>query len=122
MIEENFNKLWDNYLVNVQSKMFILNVQRQCEISSLITIYHKETLSDLYKKVEYHFNTKFHELSIYLNNNSLTVIPSTNETIKNFINNNLNVISLYEIYTAKYPVVFNVHLDDNCNCYFCKNT
>ena len=119
--QQNFEEKWKEYTVSVHSHMIIFDVERQCGISSLITIYRQETLTDLYNKIKYHFNTIFHELSINTSTNGMVIVFPSIQTIGDFINqyNIKNNITIDTLYGQKMPVIYKLYLHDDCPCFFC---
>jgi len=115
-----FNLKIKEYIVKSHTTMFIFDVKRPCGESNLVFLYKAETLTDLYNKIGWHFNTKFHELCIMnLNYESQVIIPSS-QTIQEFMAQFIENNNFTPNYTRKTPMIYSLQLHDTCNCYFCK--
>jgi len=120
MNKSKFNLKFKEYIVKSHTSMIIFDVKRSCGESNLIFLYKQETLFDLYNKIGWHFNTKFHEIHIIHSNYEIQVIIPSSQTIQEFITIFIENNNIIPNYACKTPNMYSLQLHDDCKCYFCK--
>ena len=124
-METNYNNKLNEYINYFPGKMFLFEVTKCCNYSTFVFMYKDETLSDLYKRVSYHFECK-DVMSLYIINDAnerITVPISALTKIKDYIISNTSGISknMKPIYPLPLPVVYRIYINDG-HCHdFCNN-
>ena len=111
-----YNDLISSHLKEVPNKMFIFEVTKCCNYSTLVFLYKEDQLCDLFLQVAKHFGCK-NLVSLYLldEQDQKILIPfNSNTLIKDFIleytqtNNRI----MKPIYDVPLPVVYRIYFDD----------
>jgi hypothetical protein len=111
-----YNQLISNHLKEIPGKMFIFELTKCCNYSTLVFLYKEDKLSDLFVQVAKHFGCQ-NLISLYLldEQGQKVLIPfNSNTFLKDFIfeHTQSNNRILKPIYDVPLPVVYRIYLDD----------
>jgi hypothetical protein len=111
-----YNQLVSNYLKEIPGKMFIFELTKCCNYSTLVFLYKEDKITDLFVQVAKHFGCK-NLISLYLldQQGQKVLIPfNSNTFLKDFIfeHTQSNNRILKPIYDVPLPVVYRIYLDD----------
>ena len=116
---ENFNNDLNNYINNyVRNNMYIIELTKCCGYQTFITIYKDESLTDLYKRVSFHFETnEIKSLFIITPRNEKIIIPISGLiTFRQFLMSQINDSNMVPIYPLPAHIVYRIYVDDGyCN-------
>ena len=112
-----YNDKLNTYINELPSQMFIFEVTKCCQYSTLVFMYKAETLLDLYDRVALHFHST-HLENLYIirdDNGEHENIPiSKLVNIKDYILDHQN--SMKPIYAVPDPIVYRIYIEDRNNC------
>ena len=107
-----YNQLLSNHLKELAGRMFIFELTKCCNYSTLVFLYKEDRISDLFLQVAKHFGCK-QLVSLYIldpEGNKQMIPFNSNTLIKEFIFEKQNVFK--PVYDIPLPVVYRIYIDD----------
>lgn len=112
-----YNDKLNEYINEIPSRMFIFEVTKCCQYSTLVLMYKEETLVDLYERVSIHFHSN-HLDNLFIirdDNGEQEQIPIAKlVNIKDYILSHQNIMK--PIYALPNPVVYRIYISDKNHC------
>jgi hypothetical protein len=107
-----YNNLISSHLKEIPNKMFIFELTKCCNYSTLVFLYKEDMVSDLFLHAAKHFGCqKLVSLYILDEQGQKMLVPfNSHTTLKEFILNQQNILK--PIYDLPLPVVYRIYLDD----------
>jgi len=107
-----YNDLISYHLKEIPSKMFIFELTKCCNYSTLVFLYKEDKVTDLFLQVAKHFGCQ-KLVSLYildLEGQKMEIPFNSYTTLKEFINQHRSIMK--PIYDLPLPVVYRIYLDD----------
>ena len=107
-----YNNLISSHLKEIPNKMFIFELTKCCNYSTLVFLYKEDMVSYLFLHAAKHFGCqKLVSLYILDEQGQKMLVPfNSHTTLKEFILNQQNILK--PIYDLPLPVVYRIYLDD----------
>jgi hypothetical protein len=119
---EKFNNNLNDYINNyVRNNMYIIELTKCCGYQTFITIYKDESLTDLYKRVSFHFETnEIKSLFIITPRNEKIMVPISGLiTFRQFLMSQINDSNMIPIYPLPAHIVYRIYVDDgHCHIHY----
>lgn len=117
---EKYNALLGQHLKEIPGKMFVFEITKCCNYSTLVFLYKEDKLLDLYIQVAKHFDcSSVASLNIMTPSGEQIPIPfNSHTTLKEFIlkNTQPDMRNLVPVYDLPLPVVYRIYFDDGHHC------
>jgi hypothetical protein len=117
---EKYNELFGRHLKEIPGKMFVFEITKCCNYSTLVYLYKEDKLLDLYIQVAKHFDCPtVASLHIMTPFGERIPIPfNSHTTLKEFIfkNTQRDSRNLVPVYDLPLPVVYRIYFDDGHHC------
>ena len=98
-------------LTSINNYQIIFQVTKCCDYYEWVTVFKKQTTTDLYKNVGFQFyNTPLNLYGIHKDTNEKIIIPNDDTNIKDFIIQNRDFF--IPIYPVPYQIVYRIYYDD----------